>query len=340
MIVAACGGAARKEPTTTPEAKTQAGGYSAAKSGYGTGDDILPLEQKKAAEPPPPPPKDSLAPPGQDLPPEKREAMVRDELRRGVQALRANDSDGVIRAARAALDLDETSVEAMIMLAHGYYLKQYDDKVEAVLTLAQKQKAGQAHPVLWMLLGLVYDRTNREDQALAAYEKATQLKPDYLAALNNKGAIYLKRKRYADAIPVFEQIVQIDDASARGHTSLGAAYRGRSADMSGAQREQLLKRAEAELKLALSKDGNYAPAYFDIGVLYLDADPFPGLETLARLQLAQKNLSQYKQTAGPSGVAAVDDYLAAAQKGIEREQKAIERRKKKDAEKAKKGASK
>src|SRR5262249_32328627 len=162
-----------------------------------------------------------------------------------------------------------------------------------VLTIAQKQKAGQAHPVLWMLLGLVYDRTNREDQALAAYEKATQIKADYLAALINKGSIYLKRKRYADAIPVFEQVVQIDDSTARAHTSLGAASRGRSADVTGAQRDQLLRRAEAELKLALSKDGNYAPAYYDLGILYLDADPFPGLETLARLQLAQKNLSQY-----------------------------------------------
>jgi hypothetical protein len=104
------------------------------------------------------------------------------------------------------------------------------------------------------------------------------------------------------------------------------------------QRDQLLRRAESEYKLALQQDPSYAPAYFDTGILYLDADPFPGLETLTRLQQAQKFLSQYKQTAGPSGLPIADDYLAASQKGIEREQKLLERKKKKDAEKAKKPA--
>jgi tetratricopeptide (TPR) repeat protein len=302
----------------------------------------LEVEQKPAAPEAAPAPVDPTRPPTQDLPADKRDALVRDSLRRGVQALRAKDADGTIRAARAALDLDETNVEAMIMLAHGYYMKGYDDKVEAVLTLAQKQKAGDNHPVLWMLFGLVYDRTNREDQALSSFERATKLKPDYLAALIDRGAIYLKRHRYSDAVPVFEQVVQIEDKSPRAHTNLGSAYRGRSADVGDAkdQRDQLLRRAEQEYKLAIQQDPSYAPAYFDLGLLYLDADPFPGLETLTRFQQAQRFLSQYKQTAGPAGVPAVDDYLTAAQKGIEREQKLIERKKKKEAaDKAKKPAS-
>jgi tetratricopeptide (TPR) repeat protein len=346
LVLGACGGSST--PTTgkptVPSGRRQTGSvvYTEQKGGFGGDEDVMPMEQPKAPEPEPEPsPTDATGaprPPTQDLPPEKRDAMVTAELRRGVAALRAHDADGTVRAARAALDLDESNVEAMIMLAHGYYMKQYDDKVEAVLTLAGKQKAGQAHPVLWMLLGLIYDRTNREDLALQAYEKATQLKPDYLAALNNKGAIYLKRKRYADAIPVFEQVVQIDDKSARAHTNLGSAYRGRSADLQASggdkgQRDQLLRKAEAEYKLASQQDPSYAPAYFDMGILYLDADPFPGLETLARLQQAQKLLSQYKQTAGPNGVAVVDDYITAAQKGVEREQKLLERKKRKEAEK-------
>ncbi len=347
-VATACGGSSQqkvaKQPTT-PSVKRQQGSvvYSDQKGGFGQ-DEVMPMEAPEPAkDTTPPPPEDTTGaprPPSQDLHAEKRDAMVRDALRRGVQALRARDADGTVRAARQALDLDETNVEAMIMLAHGYYMKGYDDKVEAVLTLAQKQRAGQNHPVLWMLFGLVYDRTNREDQALAAYEKATQLKPDYLAALNNRGAIYLKRHRFADAIPVFEQVVQIEEKSPRAHTNLGSAYRGRSADVQDQKdlRDQLLRRAEQEYKLAITQDPSYAPAYFDLGLLYLDADPYPGLETLTRFQQAQRFLSQYKQTAGPAGVPAVDDYLAAAQKGIEREQKLLERKKKKDAEKAKKQA--
>jgi hypothetical protein len=90
--------------------------------------------------------------------------------------------------------------------------------------------------------------------------------------------------------------------------------------------------------MAMTINPAYAPAYFNMGILYLDADPFPGLEGLPRMQNAQKFLAEYKQKAGPSGVVQADDYLVAAQKGIEREQKALERKKKKDAQPPKKKA--
>ena len=342
LLLAACSGSSQKAasaPTTPAPGQSHATSsgsvvYNDTKGGFAQQDEVMPLEaEQKPAPEAAPAPVDPNRPPTQDLPPERRDLLVRDSLRKGVQALRAHDADGTVRAARAALDLDETNVEAMIMLAHGYYMKGYDDKVEAVLTLAQKQKAGDNHPVLWMLFGLVYDRTNREDQALTSFEKASKLKPDYLAALVDRGAIYLKRHRYADAVPVFEQVVQIEDKSPKAHTNLGSAYRGRSTDMADQkdQRDQLLRRAEQEYKLAIQQDPAYAPAYFDLGLLYLDADPFPGLETLTRYQQAQRFLSQYKQTAGPAGVPAVDDYLTAAQKGMEREQKLLERKKKKEA---------
>lgn len=349
--VAACGGGAAKKDTTTP--KKAAVTYEDQAGYTGSTDEAMPLGPDTAAKPEPaapaapqlqdaPEPRADLPRPAtQDLPKERRDALVKASLAQGVAALRANDADGIIRAARSALDVDESNTEAMVMLAHGNYLKGYDDKAEAVLNIARKQRAGDAHPVLWMLLGLVYDRTNREDQALSAYERATQLKPDYMAALNNRGAIYLKRKRYADAIRVFEQVVQIHPKSPRAHTSLGAAYRGRSADVAEQklQRDQLLKRAEQELRLAMSQDPSYAPAYFDMGILYLDADPFPGIETLARLIQAQKFLNDYKKTAGPNGLPVADEYLAAASKGIEREQKILDRKKKRDVEKKKGGGT-
>lgn len=353
LAAVACGGG-QKQKTTTPQVsgKAPAAPVNPDEQGAslytGGADEAMPLApEPKAPAPEPaaaPEPKEVAGlpkPPTQDLPKDKREQLVREQLRRGIEALRARDSDGMIRAARAALDVDESNVEAMIMLAHGNYLKGYDDKAEAVLNLARKQRAGEAHPVLHMILGLVYDRTNREDLALTEYEKATQLKPDYLAALTNRGAIYLKRKRYNDAIAVFEQVVQIHSRSPRAHTNLGSAYRGRSADLveQRDQRDQLLRRAEQEFRLAMTQNASYAPAYFNMGILYLDADPFPGMDTMQRLAQASKFLADYKRHAGPAGVPVVDDYLAAAQKGIEREQKLQNAKKKRDAAKRPGGGS-
>ncbi len=343
MVLAACGGSKSAQKPTTPAMQpTAAAPQPQPGDAEVTYTDLQPEAQPATPSPPAAPEPSGPAltgpkPPTLDLPPDKRAAMVLEQLRKADQALKARDADTAVRAARSALDADESNVPAMIRLAHGYYLKGYDDKVEAVLTIAKRQREGDQSPVLWMLLGLTYDRTNREDDALSAYERATSLRPDYIAALHNKGTIYLKRKRYGDAVNVFERLVSLQSQSARAHTYLGAAYRGRSAD-DPQGREPLLRKAEQELKLAQQINPGYAPAYFNLGILYLDADPFPGLDGLPRMQSAQRFLAEYKQKAGPSGVAIVDDYLAAAQKGIEREQKALERKKKKDAQQQKKDA--
>jgi len=338
VYLGACGGKAAPQATAPPPPSRPAAGAGQAQPPQGQGDGQVTYEDLK----PQPPADNAPALPGPkpatlDLTAERRSAIVNDELRKADSALKARNADGAVRAARTALDADESNAAAMIRLAHGYYLKGYDDKVEAVLTIAKKRRDGEHDPVLWMLLGLTYDRNNREDEALAAYEKATQLKPDYIAALHNKGTIYLKRKRYADAVTTYERLVSLQSQSPRAHTYLGAAYRGRSAD-DAAQREGLLRKAESELRMAMNINPAYAPAYFNMGILYLDADPFPGMDALPRMQNAQKFLAEYKQKAGPAGVPQADDYLIAAQKGIDREQKALERKKKKEAQQQKKKA--
>ncbi|MBI4508398.1 MAG: tetratricopeptide repeat protein [Deltaproteobacteria bacterium] len=283
---------------------------------------------------------DGVKLPGQDMTPEKRTATVQVHLKEGTRAVRGRDTDTAIREARAALDVDETNVAAMLVLAEAYYLKEYDDKAHAILEIAKTRPEGKQDATLWMLLGLIHDRSGmREDAALAAYEKATELKPSYAAPWANRGAIYLGRRRYSDAISALETVVRLQGRSARAHANLGSSYRGRAAELGAepAQRDQYLKKAESEYKLAMTQDPAHAPAYFNLGLLYLDADPFPGAETLSRLQTAMKYLNEYKRIAG-SNVRPndpVDEHLAAAQKAYDREVKRLERKKKKDAEKKK-----
>ena len=286
------------------------------------------------------PAKPEIKPPGQDLPIDKRDAMVADHLMRGDQALAGRDADTAIREARAALDLDESNVPAMVILGHGYYLKAYDDKAEAVLNIARSRPGGEQNPKLWMLLGLIFDRAPlgvRENEALAAYETAAALKPDYVAAQTNRGAIYLKRKRYADAVTVYEAVVNMDGRSARAHCALGSAYRGLSGDP-GQPRDDLLGKAENQYRLAMAADSNYFQSYYNMGLLYLDADPFPGLDTEARLKNAVRFLQNYQSLVGPSSADTVDKPLAAAEKALKKEQDRLERKRKKDAEDAKKAA--
>jgi superkiller protein 3 len=59
-------------------------------------------------------------------------------------------------------------------------------------------------------LGIVYSRTNRADQAIAAYRRALQLSPDDEALLLNLGLVYLKQESYQRALPLFARVVAID----------------------------------------------------------------------------------------------------------------------------------
>lgn len=322
------GGSMQGQPGTPGQPGGDAGGGGAAAGGGDT-------TAGGAPEEPPAPP---IQVPGQDLDPGKKAEIVSQRITGARALLRSNNYDGVIQEAQGALDVDETNVDAMVLLAHAYYMKQYDDKAEAILNIAKKRPEGAARPELWMILGLVADRSpnnEREGEALAAYEQASSLNPNYTHAWANRGAIYLKRKRWADAVAAMEKVISLESRSPKSHTNLGSAYRGRSTDFASdaGQREGMLRKSEQEYKLAMTQDPNYAPAYFNLGLLYLDADPFPGQDPLTRLNNALRFLKEYKTKAGAALTKAdpVEEYLVTAQKEYDKAVKREEQRKKKEA---------
>lgn len=59
-------------------------------------------------------------------------------------------------------------------------------------------------------LGVIYSRTSRADQAIAAYKRALQISPDDKAILLNLGLVYLRQEDHAKALPFFSRVVEID----------------------------------------------------------------------------------------------------------------------------------
>ena len=342
---AACGGGSKGGPTTpennnnndsllgqqNPDAPFT-GAAAPNKPGETTAKEEKPTQPEEL----PPPKKEPPKPPGQDLPPEERDRIIKSRLATGNEAARKFDSDAMIREAMGVLDVEETNSDAMILLAHGYYLKGNLDKAEAVLNEALKQESARQKGKLWMLFGLIYDKTNREDAALMAYTKATDANANYAAAWTNRGVIMQKRKVFGGdggSVACFEKAIALigRNKSAKLHSHLGSAYRGLSTDQPN-QRDELLRKAEAELKTAVTVDANYAPAYFNLGLLYFDADNYPGMDKLQRLSMAMRYLKEYQRVLGPAYKAGdkVEEYLTTAQKAYEQEEKAIKRKKEKE----------
>ena len=234
------------------------------------------------------------------------------------------DAETALREARAALAIDAANVDAAAMVAFAYYHKKLYDTAELVLDDLFRREAAKSNANVMYVYGLVYDKTNRPDRALLAYKKAVELKPDFASALVNLGMYQLKNAQYPDAEQSFEKLTQqLGRNDAITLTSLGSAYRGRSVDFpAGPQRDGYVQKAEGAYKRALQVNGNYGPAYYNLGLLYLDNDPYPGLpDPMARINTAKSYFDQYKNMPG-FDVKLYDTRMKDVTKALKRAQKA------------------
>ncbi len=269
-----------------------------------------------------------IKPPGLDISPAEKQARVQSLLQNATSAIKNNaDPSRTIAEAKAALQIDETSIDAMVLLAHGNVVKGFYDMAEDVLMKAF-ERGGKSNKKAFFLLGLVYDKTEREDKAPIAYQNALTLDPNYKSALVNLGVSHLRTKRYQDAVVIYERLTSslgLDRAAV--WTNLGSAYRGHSTDFVSdiGRRNQMVLKAEAAYKRAISLDKNYPNVYYNMGLLYLDADPFPTrsggeLDRLVRLKNAKTYLEEYRRLP-KADQKLVDQTAAVAQKLIDRELK-------------------
>ena len=276
-------------------------------------------------------------PPNLDPDPQQARSSVQAHLRTARDALRGDkpNPDTAIKEAKAALAIDGTSVDAVVVLAHAYYHKKLYDTAETVLDMLMKErKEAKKNAGVYYVYGLVYDKTNELKKAELAYSTAVGLDGDHGPSLMNLGVHQLRNKQYEEAVATFEKLTgQLGYADAITYNSLGSAYRGRSGDYdpgSGPQADWLIK-AETAFKRSLGADRNYGPAYYNLGLLYLDADPFPtsdggSLDNLVRLQKAKTYFEEYKNMPGVD-MKLFDARMKDVTKLIKREEK---KRKKKE----------
>ena len=246
------------------------------------------------------------------------------------------DPETALREARLALQIDAASVDAAAMIAFAYYHKKLYDTCELVLDDLFKREAAKANANVYYVYGLVYDKTNRPERAVLAYKKTIEINPSHASALVNLGVHQLKNSQYVEAQATFERLTkEFNRTDAITLTSLGSAYRGRSADypQGAGEREQYVRTAEASYKRALQANGSYGPAYYNLGLLYLDTDPFPGIsDALLRLKTARSYFDQYKNMPGvdiklyDGRIKDVDKAIKRAEKKAKADKKASEKK--------------
>ena len=285
-------------------------------------------------------------PPGLDLDPNEKQVRLSGHLSRAKQALASGgrDTSLAIQEAQAALQVDETSAPAMLLLAEANYKKGNLELAEDILGKA-KARGGDQSKELHFLYGLIYERTDRETEALASFEKAVTLDPNYQSGLLNLGVHFLKNKRYTEAASLFERLTgPLGYNGPEAWNNLASAYRGRSAEFAATdinRRNEFILRAEQTYKQALSISRNYAPPYYNLGLLYLDSEPFPtangDMDKMVRLKRAESYFSEYRGKPKANSKLA-GEQIALANRLYDREDKV--RKKLKDAERRRQEAEK
>jgi tetratricopeptide (TPR) repeat protein len=288
-----------------------------------------PAPAKADKEPPPPAPV-AAAPPAD---PSRETAQAESYLRQG----RYEDA---IRECRLALGRNERFVPAMIVMARAYYYLGRPAQAQFVLftrvlePMKKNELSVESRDLgdIYNILGMIDLKKNLKDTALKYFRDATDKNPQNASAWNNLAAMLVMQKDYQGAVPAAERAAQLAPSLAKVHLNLGSAYRG----------TRQYEKANVEYRRALSMQADYPEAYFNMGVLYMDAENYPGMTTIERLEAAIKYLNDYKSRARSKGTLGkedpVDEYLKRAQSDINDERKSIERKRKKaerDAERAK-----
>jgi tetratricopeptide (TPR) repeat protein len=341
----ACGGGGKKDTTTPdkkdgsqsmkdngdPEAPPTGGGAgsagvaggSGAGSGSGTGSAGLASEPGEVVQ--------AVVYPNLDQDPQQAKAKVDAHLATAKLALQQQNPDGdtALKEARLALTFDAANVDAAAMIAFAYYHKKLYETAELVLDDLFKRDSAKNNAQVYYVYGLVYDKTNRPERAELAYQKAVGLDPNHQSALVNLGVHQLQNGQYADAEQTFDALTgKFNRKDAITLTSLGSAYRGRSAEFpQGGQRDQYVAKAEGAYKRATQANVNYGPAYYNLGLLYLENTPFPGIkDELVRLNAAKGFFDQYKNMPGFE-IKLYDDRMKDVTKLIKRQEKLNKKKK-------------
>jgi predicted O-linked N-acetylglucosamine transferase (SPINDLY family) len=150
-----------------------------------------------------------------------------------------------------------------VTLFRSGLLELQDGHPEAALPLVERAVAADAaEPRYQFVLGQVLQALRRWDAAIAAYETALKLQPDFLDAWNNLGICRQLRRQFPQAAAAYRQALNLSPANAGVMANLGTVLR----EMGDWAQAVDLLRAAANLEPAVaSHTVNLGIAYWNQG---------------------------------------------------------------------------
>lgn len=112
------------------------------------------------------------------------------------------------------------------------------------------------------LLGNALEKSGQPDEALKKYQKAVLINSQDYEARTNVGRIYYLKQNYEASIIAYEAALRINPDYPKVHSELGVVYYHYQNDP---------RHAVKELQQAVALDSNFAEAFFNLGVIYMES---------------------------------------------------------------------
>src|SRR5205807_1341039 len=106
-------------------------------------------------------------------------------------------------------------------------LEHQTDHHEAAIPLIRQAIALNPAAAFYSNLGTVLQATGRMQEALACFEQAVGLDPQFVDALNNLGIALMEQGQLDEAVECYRQALRFDPDYVNAHTNLGSAYQER-----------------------------------------------------------------------------------------------------------------
>ena len=106
--------------------------------------------------------------------------------------------------------------------------------------------------------GITYDSKGEYERAIKDYNTAIELNPDFAEAYNNRGMAYGENGEHDQALQDFSQAIELKQNYAIAYSNRGAVYNGKG------ERDQAIRNCN----IAIGIDPNYAEPYNNRGTAY------------------------------------------------------------------------
>jgi tetratricopeptide (TPR) repeat protein len=220
-------------------------------------------------------------------------------------------------AARRALKCDERFVPALVALVKASRAQGRAELADSIL-----EQAMQVDPQVAELHFLHGERLKtepgRQREAMAAYERAVQLRSNYAEARMALGIQLLAGGNYPGALSHFQAANRLVPTLPAVHLNLGDAYRA----------TQQWTEAQRAYRRALELQSKLPEAHYGLGLLFLSAaGDFPDLDELTAYKKAIDEFKRYRGEMGPRLAKGdqSEEYLRDLDRMIKRAQRRIER---------------